>query len=110
MKNVKAISPDGEEIYIDNHADIGVLHLERVGTYTIRFITSGEEKIYQIYSSSPKAESDPTATGESFSLLGERQFERADGEYDPLTVLLICLVLLFIADWMVYCYEKYQLR
>ena len=45
MKNVKAISPDGEEIYIDNTADIGVLHLERVGTYTIRFIVSGEENL-----------------------------------------------------------------
>ena len=110
MKNVKAISPDGEEIYMDNTADIGVLHLERVGTYTIRFIVSGEEKNYQIYSASPDSESDPTAVGESFSLLGEQKYERTDGEYDPLTILFVCLALLFIADWMVYCYEKYQLR
>ena len=110
MKNVKAISPDGEEIYIDNTADIGVLHLERVGTYTIRFIVSGEEKNYQIFSSSPDSESNPTLSGESFSLLGEQQYERTDGEYDPLLILFLCLALLFIADWMVYCYEKYQLR
>ena len=110
MKNVKAISPDGEEIYIDNSADIGVLHLERVGTYTIRFMQSGEEKKYKIYSASPDEESNPASTGESFSLLGEQQYERTDGEYDPLTLLFVCLALLFIADWMVYCYEKYQLR
>lgn len=110
MKNVKAISPDGEEIYVDNTADIGVLHLERVGTYTIRFSVSGEEKNYLIYSSSPDNESNPTLKGESFSLHGTQQYERTDGEYDPLLILFICLALLFIADWMVYCYEKYQLR
>lgn len=110
MKNVKGISPDGEEIYIDNTTDIGVLHLDKVGTYTVRFFVAGEEKNYQIYASAPEEESNPVSSGESFSLTGEQQYEKTDGTYDPLMILFICLALLFIADWMVYCYEKYQLR
>ena len=110
MKNVKAISPDGEEIYIDNTTDIGVLHLDKVGTYTIRFFAMGEEKNYKIYASSPDDESNPALVGESFALSGEKQYEKTDGTYDPLMILFVCLALLFIADWMVYCYEKYQLR
>ena len=110
MKNVKAISPDGEEIYIDNTTDICVLHLDKVGTYTIRFFAMGEEKNYKIYASSPDDESNPALVGESFALSGEKQYEKTDGTYDPLMILFVCLALLFIADWMVYCYEKYQLR
>lgn len=110
VKNVKAISPDGEEIYIDASTDIGALRLEKVGTYTVEMLVSGEEKSYKIYSSAPVGESDPALIGESFSLIGEQEFEKSDGEYDPLFILFILIALLFIADWMVYCYEKYQLR
>ena len=43
-------------------------------------------------------------------LSGERVDIGTDGEFDPLMLLFACLALLFIADWGVYCYEKYQLR
>ena len=36
--------------------------------------------------------------------------EKTDGEYDPLVLLFVLLAVVFSADWMVYCYEKYQLR
>lgn len=110
VKNVKAISPDGEEIYIDASTDIGSLRLEKVGTYTVELLVSGEEKSYKIYSGAPVGESNPAFIGESFSLIGEQEFEKSDGEYDPLFILFILIALLFVADWMVYCYEKYQLR
>ena len=47
---------------------------------------------------------------EDFSLSGEREDVKIDGKYDPATLLFVIFVLLFIADWGVYCYEKYQLR
>ena len=109
-KNVKAVAPDGAEIYIDSSTDLGVIRLNKVGTYTVRMNVSGEEKSYKFYSCAPTEESDPLPTGLAFSLAGEQQFEKTDGTYDPLAILFICLTLLFIADWMVYCYEKYQLR
>ncbi len=110
IKNVKAIAPDGEEIYIDCSSDPAILPLDRVGSYTVKLLVSGEERSYSIYANAPEGESNPVQTEESFSLAGEQQYERSDGEYDPLIVILICLALIFTADWMVYCYEKYQLR
>ncbi len=110
IKNVKAIAPDGEEIYIDCSTDPAILPLDRVGSYTVKLLASGEERSYNLYSNAPEGESNPVQTEASFALAGERQYERSDGEYDPLIVILICLALIFTADWMVYCYEKYQLR
>ena len=108
--NVKAISPDGEEIYVDSSTDIGVLHLDKVGTYTVRVTTHDAVKEYKLYSATPGEESVPTSEESAYSLVGEQEFLKTDGEYDPLVILFVCLALVFCADWMVYCYEKYQLR
>lgn len=110
IDSVKAISPDGEEKFIDTSTDIGVLPLDRVGTYTIAVSASGVERVYKIYSSAPVEESLPMQQGESFSVSGVQGNEKTDGEYDPLVIMFILLAVIFSADWMVYCYEKYQLR
>ena len=110
VENVKAIAPNGEEIYIDCSTDPALLPLDMVGSYTIKLMASGVERSYNVYAGAPDGESAPRVTEESFSLMGEQQYERSDGEFDPLIIILISLAFLFIADWMVYCYEKYQLR
>ncbi len=111
ITTVKGISPDGEEIYIDTSTDIGVLHLDKVGTYTVRVTKQdGAVEEYKLFAGAPAAESDPVTFGGDFSLVGEQQFIKTDGEYDPLVIIFILLALAFIADWGVYCYEKYQLR
>ncbi len=110
IDSVKVTSPDGAESYIDTSTDIGVLSLDRVGSYTLVFNVSGEEKTYKIYAAAPTSESDPTLTGVDFSIVGEQTFEKADGQYDPVVLFFILLAIVFTADWMVYCYEKYQLR
>jgi len=110
MLTVKGFSPDGEEIYIDSSTDVGVLHLDKVGTYTVRVTTSDSTQDYRIYSATPETESEPFAMKASFSLAGEQTFIKSDGEYDPVVIIFITLAVLFMADWMVYCYEKYQLR
>ena len=110
MNTVKAIAPDGEETYIDTSTDIGSFRLEKAGTYTIEILSGKEKKNYYVYSSAPEEESAPSVTEASFSLSGEQQYERTDGEYDPLVLLFVLLAVIFAADWMVFCYEKYQLR
>ena len=110
VDSVKTIAPDGEESYIDTATDIGIIPLDQVGTYTVRVSISGEEKIYKIFSMSSAEEGDPNVQGQSFSLVGEQTYEKTDGEYDPLVLLFVLLAVVFSADWMVYCYEKYQLR
>ena len=108
--NVKGISPDGEEIYVDTTTDVGVLHLEKAGTYIVRVTTQDSVEEYKLYSGAPAEESGVASEAPAFSLVGEQQFFKTDGEYDPLVIIFVCLAVIFMADWMVYCYEKYQLR
>lgn len=110
IDSVKVDSPNGEEKYVDTSTDVGVVPLDRVGTYTVRVTSSGVEKVYKVYSSAPASEGDPTSVGGDFSLSGTQTYEKTDGQFDPLVILFIILAVVFCADWVVYCYEKYQLR
>ncbi len=110
IDTVKVISPDGEEDYLDTVADTATITLDRVGTYTVSVTTNGKESSYKVYSSYPASESDPYSAGSEFSVSGIRTNEKTDGQYDPLVLLFVLLAVVFAADWMVYCYEKYQLR
>lgn len=110
MDSVIVTTPEGKEEFVDTSTDTGSITLDKVGTYTIKVNVSGDEKVYNIFASSSPEESDPTAIGASFSITGERTYEKTDGEYDPLVILFIIIAVAFTADWMVFCYEKYQLR
>ena len=109
-ENIKAFAPSGKEIYAENDGSVARFKLDEIGTYTVSATVSGEERKYNIYSGAHPDESSPTVTEESFALSGEQTFETRDGRYDPSIILYICLAVLFIADWGVFCYEKYQLR
>ena len=110
IDSVKVVSPNGEENYIDTSTDLGTMTLDRVGTYRVEVIVSESERSYEVYASAPVSESDPTAIGGDFSVTGTRTYDKTDGQYDPLVLLFVLLAIVFTADWMVYCYEKYQLR
>lgn len=108
--NLKAISPSGKNIYVDAGGATAEIYLDEVGTYVLSMTLSGQDVSYRFFSSAHKLESEPVSTEAEFSLPGEKEKSQLDGEFDPLTVLFIALAVLFIADWGVYCYEKYQLR
>ena len=110
IDSVKVISPDGEENYLDTSADMSSITLGKVGTYTIKVVSLGSEKTYKVFAQAPVAESNPSEIGDDFSVYGARAYEKTDGQYDPIVLLFILLAVTFAADWMVYCYEKYQLR
>ena len=110
INSVKVVSPDGEENYIDTSTDVGVMTLDRVGTYRVKVMASDGERVYDVYASAPESESNITAVGTDFSITGSRTYDKTDGQYDPLVLLFILLAVVFCADWVVYCYEKYQLR
>ncbi|MBQ7387627.1 MAG: VWA domain-containing protein [Clostridia bacterium] len=109
-ENMKAYSPSGKEIYLGYDGAMSALSLDEVGVYTVSMTIADKENTYRIYSGAHKDESSPVEHEESLELSGVPGGELRDGEYDPLTILFICLAVLFIADWGVYCYEKYQLR
>ena len=110
IDSVKVISPNGEENYVDTSTDIGAYTLDRVGSYTVEVSATDGKKVYKVYAAASASESDPYAMGTDFSVMGEQTYERTDGQYDPLVLFFVLLAIVFTADWMVYCYEKYQLR
>lgn len=109
-ESVKAFAPSGKEVYANTDGATATFKLEEVGTYTVNVKTADAEMNYKIYSCAHPDESAPTVEEERFALYGERTYDTRDGEFDPQVILFVCLALLFIADWGVFCYEKYQLR
>ena len=108
--NFKAVSPSGENIYIETDSATAAIPLTEVGTYSVSLTIAGREAVYHLYAGAHPAESEPTVDGEEFSLVGQATDGMIDGEYDPLPILFIAIAVLFIADWGLYLYEKYQLR
>lgn len=110
-ESIRVELPSGEISYLDVSGGITQLKLDEVGTYTLTVAVSGSQRQYKIYAELPLSERDPAAdAAESFSIQGESGAGGLDGKFDPLGILLICLVVIIAADWGVYCYEKYQLR
>lgn len=110
-ESIRVESPSGEISYLDVSGGVTQLKLDEVGTYTLTVAVSGSQRQYKIYAELPLSERDPAAdAAESFSIQGESGAGGLDGKFDPLGILLICLVVIIAADWGVYCYEKYQLR
>ncbi|MBR1974387.1 MAG: BatA and WFA domain-containing protein [Clostridia bacterium] len=109
-ENIKATAPSQKEIYINSDGATALLKLDEVGTYVISMTIAGEESRYKIYAGANPIESKPAVKEAEFVLVGEREDKKIDGEFDAMMVLFILLAVLFIADWGVYCYEKYQLR
>lgn len=110
-ESIRVESPSSEISYLDVSGGVTQLKLDEVGTYTLTLTVSGSQRQYRIYAELPISERDPAAdAAESFSIQGEPDAGGLDGKFDPLGILLICLVVIIAADWGVYCYEKYQLR
>jgi len=109
-ENYRALSPSGKDIYVDSSSVTDTVKLDEIGTYTVTVTIAGKEIPYKIYAGSHPDESKPAVDEDDFSLAGERIDANIDGEYDPTVLLFIITAVLFIADWGVYCYEKYQLR
>ena len=109
-ESIRLDSPTGKVDYLDVSSAISSYVLNEAGVYDITMMVSGAKREFSVYSSIPELERVPMTTEEEFSLQGEKGNSGFDGEYDPMMILFIVLVVLFIADWGVYCYEKYQLR
>ena len=109
-ESIRLDSPTGKVDYLDVSSAISSYMLSEAGVYDITMMVSGAKREFSVYSSIPELERVPMTTEEEFSLQGEKENSGFDGEYDPMMILFIALVVLFIADWGVYCYEKYQLR
>lgn len=110
-QSIRVDSPEGNVNYLDPTSAVCELALSEVGTYVITLSTGDNSREYSVYSYLPSEESVPTEESElSFSLEGEAGNKRRNGIYDDLLAIFILLAVVFAADWVVYCYEQYQLR
>ena len=109
-EGIRIDSPRGEVSYLNVGGEVASFALGEVGTYKVTMTVAGSQREINIFSELPEAERDVCAVGESISLSGLASDVGHDGIYDELILLFVCLAIVFCADWMVYCYDKYQLR
>jgi hypothetical protein len=108
--SIRVESPNGNISYLSTNSPKATLKLNEVGTYQIIIMSENETKIFNLYSSLPKEESATVYEVVDFGLTGELHNEYSDGKYQELIIFFIILSVIFMADWVVYCYEQYQLR
>ena len=110
-ESIRVESPKGQIVYADITSAVSEFELTEVGEYKITVNVSGAERpAYYVYASVPKEERATETAAEYIGLVGESSDVGSDGRYDPLNLLFVLAALLFTAEWMVYCYDKYQLR
>jgi hypothetical protein len=109
--SIKVESPSQNVVYLNTNTIAAEMRLDEVGVYKVTMTIAGSEKVFHAYAALAKEESAPMATAKiEYSLDGEASSKGMDGKYDNLFLVFIGLGIIFLADWAVYCYEKYQLR
>ena len=109
-ESIQVHSPRGNISYLDVSGAVSRFELTEVGVYTLTLTVAGTPRDFYIYAAMPEAERTPVAAAQELSLQGMPSTDGFDGKYDNLIILFVLLMLVFAADWGVYCYEKYQLR
>ena len=109
-ESIKVISPLGNEKYLDTTGTQNEVRLDEVGTYTIEVDDGKETAYHKLYVSNPKKESVPREENCTFNIEGDAVESTRKGIYNPLLIIFIAIAIIFAADWMVFMYEKRQLR
>ncbi|MBQ8371709.1 MAG: BatA and WFA domain-containing protein [Clostridia bacterium] len=108
---IEAITPTGATEFPEFNGAVADLVLNESGVYTVNMTVGDVVYTFNAFSESPAAERIPLPeSAETIGLSGEAADVGKDGVYDNITMFFIILAVLFCADWLVYCYEKYQLR
>ena len=107
---IRVESPSGKAEYLDISEGICEYELTEVGEYTIIAIIGNNRQTAKVYSHLPVAERIPVASEGAFIIAGEPSTQKRDGRYEDLLYAFIILAVIVVADWLVYCYEQYQLR
>ncbi len=110
-ESVRIDAPSGDSSYLGTETAAVRFVPTEVGEYTVTMNVSNTQRQFKLYSAVNPQERNPMEEpGAAFGLQGEATTGGRDGQFDALMAVLIALAVIFVADWMVYCYEKYQLR
>ncbi|MDE7162886.1 MAG: BatA and WFA domain-containing protein [Clostridia bacterium] len=107
---IRVESPSGKAEYLDTSSAITDYELTEVGEYVITATVGGNRQSVRVFSQLPVAERIVTTTEASFVISGEPSEHKRDGKYEDLLYAFVILAVIVVADWLVYCYEQYQLR
>ena len=109
-ESVRVDTPQGKVVYLDTSNPVVSYTLDEAGVYTVTEIIGNTTRTVNLFATVPVSERYVTVSEPSLVISGQASSERRDGRYEDLLAFFIILAVLFIADWMVYCYEQYQLR
>ncbi|MDE6790270.1 MAG: hypothetical protein K2J61_00965, partial [Clostridia bacterium] len=107
---IRVETPSGKSEYLDTSDAISEYELTEVGEYVITATVGNNRQSAKVYSQLPVAERITSVTEASFIISGVPGTQKRDGRYEDLLYAFIILAVIVVADWMVYCYEQYQLR
>ncbi|MBQ9729897.1 MAG: BatA and WFA domain-containing protein [Clostridia bacterium] len=108
-ESIRIESPSGSISYLDTNEATATFLLTEIGSYKVTTKVGDVSREYHLYSLLGEEER-TSSTVETVNLQGQRSNVKRDGKYQDLIVYFVLLSLLFLADWGVYCYDKYQLR
>lgn len=108
--SIRVLSPSGNVSYLSVTQETQEFIVTEAGTYKITMMFGEEVKEFNIFVSLPSEESYIIDNVYEIGLQGNIGNDFTDGIYDKLIVLFVLLAIVFVADWVVYCYEQYQLR
>ncbi len=109
-ESIRVDTPSGETEYLDISSGISKYTLTEAGAYTITMTVSGAKRTYNVFASLNESERIPVQSEADASLIGVMGVGNLNGIYDGLMITFILLALVFLIEWGVYCYDKYQLR
>ena len=109
-ESVRVDFPSGQVQYLGVEGAVASFVPTQAGVYTVTVTVGGSPRTFYLHAAVPSAERNPVVAEKQLSLTGEATEGGFDGRFDALIPVFILLALLFAADWVVYCYEKYQLR
>ncbi len=109
-ESIRIDSPAGESAYLSTESAVARFVPTEVGVYTVTMNVANTQRQFKLYAAVNEEERLPVVAELELSLQGEATPGGFDGQYDALMAVFIALAVIFVADWMVYCYEKYQLR
>ena len=109
-ESVRVQSPTGQVQYLSCESAVASFVPAEAGVYTLTMTVSGTQRTFYVHAAIPEAERNPVIAEKQLDLVGTPTDGGFDGTFDALILTFILLALLFAADWVVYCYEKYQLR
>ena len=108
--SIRVENPLGDVTYLDISSEITSYETKVVGIHKIKVMLNDTETVFNIFVGLPVSEQYNSGVVEALELQGIKENNYRDGIYDELIVLFIILAVIYMADWMVYCYEQYQLR